>query len=207
VKSGGHAPGRRLTGVLLLSALTAGCVVHRGSATTPSGGQGAGTTTTTTMAQIPTTAAPSDLPVTTLAPLACPPKPTGAITSSSVTAPTDQDVLNGTNYSASATGTFNNPAGGISPVAMEIQIVVSYIAASTGTTTTVTITGAPTSVATGTYTTPGSTSAGFADGGLPNIQPESQPVVSSVLVGWDYLSPGLYHCDHNLPGELVPPGE
>ena len=162
-------------------------------------------TTATTVSQIPTTT-PLTLSVTTL-PLVCPPKPTGAISTSSVTAPTAPDVLDGTNFFAYATGTFSNPPSGISPAAMQIEIVVSYIPAATYTTSTTAITGGPTSVATGTFTSPGSANGWFADRGLPNIRPGSQPVVTGVLIGWDYLSPGLYHCDHNLPGELVTPGE
>jgi hypothetical protein len=139
--------------------------------------------------------------------LACPTIPTAVIASSSVTAPTSEDVMSGSSFFAQAGGAFTNPSTALSPVSMEVEIVISYERPSTSNIATTTVIGSPESVGPPGYgdTPPGMTSQWSADGGLPDVLPGSQPTVTGVLVGWDYLSPGLRHCDRNLPGELVPP--
>jgi len=190
VKTGGHTPVRRVTGFLFLSILAAGCGVDQGATPTTRGGQG------------PATTFPA--PATTSSPFTCPPSPTGTMSTSSVGTPTGQPAVDGMNLFAYARGTFTNPRAGISPAAMMIEIVVSYVPASKETATTLTFM-AHSPTATGPYTSPGATSEWVVTADMPNVEPDSQPVVKGFLVGWTYLSPSLYRCDHDLPEGFVPP--
>jgi hypothetical protein len=136
--------------------------------------------------------------------LACPSRPTASITSQSVTAPTAQDVLNGTSWFTQASGPYVNP--GSAPVSIEVELIVSYVSPS-GVNESERIVGAPASLAAPTFGMSEShtTEEWQADGGVLQTEPAVAPLITGVQVGWDYLDPGLYHCNHDLPGELPLP--